>query len=74
MSSLGKFLPNEMNRQMAPGVLAVCVTAVGAILGFFAWGMSIGWLAVVAYVIALLGVVGGFGFIVYGWVRLFFRR
>lgn len=67
---LGKFLTNEASRRMFPSFVSFCVAGAGAALGFLASALSIHWLSIVAFVITVLGVLGGFVFIFYGWWRL----
>jgi hypothetical protein len=71
MRSLEKFLPNEANRRMFPGFVALCLAGAGVALGFIASTLSLRWLGIVALALAAMGVFGGFVFILHGWWRIF---
>jgi hypothetical protein len=70
MRGLEKFLPNEANRRMFPGFIAFVVAGIGVALGFFASAISVRWLSILAFAITLIGVLGGFVFILHGWWRV----
>jgi hypothetical protein len=70
MPKLATFLPNDANRRLFPGFLALCVAASGAALELIAWSLSVRWLSIVAVVVTIAGIVGVFFFIVHGWFRV----
>jgi hypothetical protein len=63
MARLETFLPNRHNRALFPGFVGFVIAALGAILGFIADWLSWYWLGIVALILVVLGVAGGFVFI-----------
>jgi hypothetical protein len=70
MGILEKFLPSEAVRRIFPGFIAFCVAGIGVALGAVASAASVPWLGILATAIVMLGVFGGFVFILYGWWRI----
>ena len=71
MRGLKKFLPNEANRRMFPGFVALCVAGTGVALGFIAYTLSLPWLSTFAFALTAMGVFGGFVLILHGWWRIY---
>ena len=74
MSLINKFLPDEANRRLFPGFVAFLVALLGVILGFIASAIESNVFGVVAYVITVIGVLGGLVFVGYGWFRTMFSK
>jgi hypothetical protein len=65
MSRLDTFLPNWHNRALFPGFVEFVMAALGAMLGFIADWLSWKWLGMFAFILVVLGVAGGFVFILW---------
>jgi CHASE2 domain-containing sensor protein len=64
---MSKFLPNQNNRRHFPAFACFCVASVGVALGFVASAFQVKPLYLVALVITVSGVAGGFVCIIYVW-------
>lgn len=69
-----KFLPNETHRQLFPFFVCFCIAAFGVAMVFLSFAVDARWLGLLAYGIAVIGVLGGWLCIVRGWWLFFTRR
>ena len=69
--------PPDLMQRLGPlrfGLLAFCVAALGVLLGFVATLAQIRWLFPIGFIMALVGVMGGFSAVIAGWVDAFTRH